>query len=90
MCSWFLVLLLIPLLIYFTNTLTINSKLLNFLESLSFGLYAYQCVLRVLEWYVPLEQYWLFLILIGLVLIDKAIINTYKHYKNKRSIFKSN
>lgn len=81
--EYFLVFLLIPMLIYFTNTLKVNCSFLNFLGSLSFGLYAYQCVLRVLEFYVPLAQYWLFLILIGLVLIDKLINKIYKRFRNK-------
>ena len=69
--EYFLVFLLFPMLIYFTSTLSFSCKLLNFLGSLSFGLYAYQCVLRVLEFYVALKQLWLFLILIGLVLVGK-------------------
>lgn len=86
--EYFLVFLLMPMLVYFTNTLNINCSFLNFLGSLSFGLYAYQCVLRVLEYYVPLAQYWLFLILIGLVLIDKLIIKIYKGIRNKKSLSK--
>ena len=84
--EYFLVLLLIPMLIYFTNTLNINCWFLNFLGSLSFGLYAYQCVLRVLEFYVPLAQYWLFLILIVLVLLDKIIIHLFKHSRKKACV----
>lgn len=81
--EYFLVLLLMPILIYFTNTLNVNCKFLSFLGSLSFGLYAYQCVLRVLEFYLPLEQYWLFLILVSLVLIDKAIIAVHNRIRNR-------
>lgn len=81
--EYFLVLLLMPMLIYFTNTLNVNSKLFNFLGSLSFGLYAYQCIIRVLEFYIPLAQHWLFLILISLVLFDKLIVSLYKSYKKK-------
>lgn len=82
--EYFMIFMLIPALIYFTNTLSINCSLLNFLGSLSFGLYAYQCVLRVLEFYFPLDQYWLFLILIGLVLVDKLVIYIYHKCKNKK------
>lgn len=81
--EYFLVLLLLPMLIYFTNNLNVNCKFLNFLGSLSFGLYAYQCVIRVIEHYAPIAQYWLFAILIGLVLIDKLIICLFKYFKNK-------
>lgn len=88
--EYFLVLLLIPMLIYFTNTLNVNCIFLNFLGSLSFGLYAYQCVLRVLEFYIHLDQYWLFLILVALVLIDKVIIKIYKKYKDKKVLVQKN
>lgn len=88
--EYFLVLLLIPMLIYFTNTLNVNCIFLNFLGSLSFGLYAYQCVLRVLEFYIPLAQYLLFLILVALVLIDKLIIKIYTKFKNKKVFVQKN
>lgn len=81
--EYFLVLLLLPMLIYFTSTLNVSSKFLNFLGSLSFGLYAYQCVLRVVEFCFPLQQYWLFLMLVGLVLIDRLIIFLFNHYKKE-------
>lgn len=83
--EYFLVLLLMPMLIYFTNTLSINCRLFNFLGSLSFGLYAYQCVLRVIEYYIPLAQYWLFLILVGLVLVDKLVEHIYKRTKREKA-----
>lgn len=82
--EYFLIFLLMPLLIYFTNTLNINCSFLNFLGSLSFGLYAYQCVLRVIEAYFPLEQYLLFIILISIVLIEKLVMYAIKKYKNKQ------
>ena len=84
--EYFLIFLIMPMLIYFTNTLTINSKILNFLGSLSFGLYAYQCILRVIEFYAPLQQYWFFLILVALVLLDKVIVQLYKKYKTKNAV----
>lgn len=73
-----------PLLVYFTDTLEINCTALSFLGSLSFGLYAYQCVLRVLICYISLERYWLFLILIALVFLDKIFMFAFKKYKNKK------
>ena len=84
--EYFLIFLIMPMLIYFTNTLTINSKILNFLGSLSFGLYAYQCILRVIEFYAPLQQYWFFLILVTLVLLDKVIVQLYKKHKTKNAV----
>lgn len=82
--EYFLVLLFIPMLIYFTNTLRVNSKILNFLGSLSFGLYAYQCVLRVLEFYIPMTKPLLFVILILLVLLGSLIEYMYKKNRIKK------
>ena len=82
--EYFLVLLFIPMLIYFTNTLRVNSKILNFLGSLSFGLYAYQCVLRVLEFYIPMTKPLLFIILILLVLLGSLIEYMYKKNRIKK------
>lgn len=86
--EYLLIFLLMPALIYFTNTLQVNSKILNFLGSLSFGLYAYQCVLRIIEFYIPMAQYWLFLILIGLVLLDKIVVYSYKKIREKQKLQK--
>lgn len=70
--EYFLVLLLIPALIYFSNTLSLHSKVLNFLGSIAFGLYAYQCILRVIDWYVPLEKYYMFIILVAFTLAGEG------------------
>lgn len=71
--EYFLVLLLIPMLIYFTNTLKINSRIMNFIGSLSFGLYAYQCILRVLERYWQLDSYIFFIILLVISVVSRII-----------------
>ena len=83
--EYFLVFLLMPALIYFTSTLTVDCKFFNFLGSLSFGFYAYQCVLRVIEFYTPLAQHWLFLILVALVMLDKLVNFGYKYYKKLKT-----
>lgn len=70
--EYFLVLLLIPMLIYFTSMLEINSSILNFLGSLSFGLYAYQCIIRVLEFYWQSATYIFFIILVAISVISKT------------------
>lgn len=74
-----------PMLIYFTNTLKINSKVLNFFGSLSFALYSYQCVVRVLRMIFTMPQYVYFVILICLVALDR-IINTMvkNHFQNRK------
>lgn len=79
--EYFLVLLLIPMLIYFTFTLSLNCKFFNFLGKISFAIYCYQCVLRVLKAYFPLEQIWLFAILVALVAVDTLIALAIKRAK---------
>ena len=83
--EYFLVLLLMPALVYFTSTLKVNVKFFNFLGSLSFALYSYQCVLRVLKCYFQLESYWFFLILIGLVAVDTTVKALIKLSKNRKA-----
>lgn len=87
--EYLLIFLVMPMLVWFTNTLTFNNKVLNFLGSLGFGLYAYQCVLRVFEYYITIEQYWLFIMLVTMVLLDKLIVGLYNKYINKQDNFKT-
>ncbi len=79
--EYFLVLLLMPMLIYFTATLKFHCKFFVFLGTLSFAIYCYQCVLRVLKAYFALEQHWLFVILVALVALDKLIAVAIKRAK---------
>ena len=86
--EYFLVLLLMPALIYFTSTVSFSFKLFNFLGSLSFLIYSYQCVLRIIKAYFNPEQYWLFIILIGMVLLTKLCYFLIERAKNaKKSVF---
>ena len=86
--EYFLVLLLMPALIYFTSTLSFNFKFFNFLGSLSFLIYSYQCVLRIIKAYFNPKQYWLFIILIGMVLLTKLCYFLIKRAKNaNKSVF---
>lgn len=78
-----LVFLLLPALIYFTSTVTVNSGILNFLGSMSFGLYAYQCILRVFELYITTEKWVMFCILLTITLIDSIFLNYKKANKGK-------
>ena len=83
-CEYLLVFLLMPMLIYFTSTLKVNSKLLNFLGRISFPLYAYQCVLRVIREITDMPRYRLLVILLCLVGVDVIISLLYKEFKSKR------
>ena len=82
-CEYLLVFLFMPMLIYFTSTVNVSIKLFDFLGSLSFALYAYQCILRVIRMYVDIPQYYL-LILIALVTTDKLIGVLYENYKRSK------
>lgn len=76
-----------PLLIYFTNQLNCNCKILNFLGSLSFGLYAYQTILRVLEAYsIVTNVFVLLLLLITFTLADKIVVLLYKKLKKQEKM----
>jgi peptidoglycan/LPS O-acetylase OafA/YrhL len=83
--EYFLVLLLMPALVYFTSTVKVNIKFFNFLGSISFALYAYQCVLRVLRCYFELESYYFFLILIALVAVDTIVKALIKRSQNRKT-----
>ena len=83
-CEYLLVFLLMPMLIYFTSTVSVSCKLFDFLGSLSFALYAYQCILRVVRMCVELPQYYLFLMLIVLVAADRIIAALYSSYKRSK------
>ena len=58
-----------PALIYFASCIDLNCGFLNWLGSLSFPIYSFQCILRVIEVWGLKDQGILFIILIGLVLL---------------------
>jgi hypothetical protein len=84
-CEYLLIFFLIPMLIYFTNTLKVNCSFFNFLGSLSFAIYAYQCVVRVIRMISPIPRYWLFVILIALVVADKLVKLLLTHYRTPKT-----
>ena len=75
-----------PGLIYFTFNLNVGSKLLDYLGALSFGLYAFQCVIRPLEVLgvgsVPVY----FAIIVGLTLIEDAVKRIARAHKAKLAL----
>lgn len=73
--DYIMTLLCFPSLLYFSSQTTeLNNPIFNFLGSLSFGLYAYQCILRILEYFGWLtDQFWLCIILISIVLAESLI-----------------
>lgn len=80
--SYILVVLGYPSLIYFVNQIPINNKFLNWLGSLSFPIYAFQCILRVIEACGFDNQTWLFIILMLMVLSYSLIMCVLKRKKN--------
>ncbi|MBP3431535.1 MAG: hypothetical protein J6K39_01595 [Clostridia bacterium] len=79
-----------PLLLCFTAQVNIKFKPFNFLGSLSFGLYAYQTILRVLEHFGVVTYFGhLLLILIIATMLDRIGVDIYKHFKNKRKAAKN-
>lgn len=76
--EYILIFLAFPALVYFTNCVPVKNKTCTFLGSLSFGLYANQCIVRVIEWltYPFIPQPVLFLILVALTFITRAMDHT--------------
>ncbi len=58
-------------LIYFSSQITVSNIYLNYLGKLSFGIYAYQCVTRVLECYGLISPSVSFAIIMCLCVLDK-------------------
>ena len=81
---------LFPCLLYFASCTNVNAPVFNYLGGLSFGLYGYQTICRVLETLSILNDkdncLELFLIIVVLTVLDDAIKSIVRHYKNKRLI----
>ena len=85
-CEHLLIFAFMPMLIYFTNMVKMTCKVLDFLGSLSFPIYAYQCILRILRMTCEMPQYCFFIILICLIAADKLIHMLYHRRMGKRVI----
>lgn len=77
-------LILYPALIYFTFQLTINNKVFNYLGSLSFGLYAFQCVVRPFD-KLGFNNVW---ILFGIIVLLSVLEDGFKRYMRYRKMEK--
>ena len=73
--KYLLVIVVYPLMLYFASCINFNSAFLNWLGSLSFPIYAFQCILRVVEQYFISNDAHLFILLIVLVLVYSAVIS---------------
>lgn len=73
-----------PGFIYFVFHVKFHSKFLNYLGALSFGLYAFQCVVRPLE-VLGLTNVWaLFGIIVLFTILEDGIKRIVRFYKNKK------
>ena len=82
------ILLLFPTLLYFSSCVKLNFKLFNYLGSLSFGLYAYQTICRVLEKINLLNDKEHNLILFLIILVPTILDNLIRRILKKRKIKK--
>ena len=73
--KYLLVIVVYPLMLYFASCINFNNGFLNWLGSLSFPIYAFQCILRVVEHYFTSNDTHLFILLIVLVLVYSSVIS---------------
>ncbi|MBO5907104.1 MAG: acyltransferase [Clostridia bacterium] len=73
-----LVLVCYPALLYFASILNVKSRFLNWLGSLSFPIYSFQCIIRVIEDYGFGDRAALFYVLMALVLAFSLALHLYK------------
>lgn len=84
--SYILVIVGYPTLMYFTNQIHLSNKFFDWLGSLSFPIYAFQCILRVIEACGLESGTWLFVILAALVLSYSLIMYIVKRKKSPPNI----
>ena len=75
-----------PLLIYFTLHLNVSSKILTYLGSLSFGLYAYQSIPYLMRELGYTNIWVMFLIVVGCTLTESIILGIHKAKKIEKSL----
>ncbi len=73
-----------PMLIYFTFQLTVHNSIFNYLGSLSFGLYAFQCVVRPIEKFGYNNIWGMFIIIVALTLLEDTGKRIYRFVKMKK------
>lgn len=87
--KYLLVLIVYPAIIYFASCIRFNNGFLNWLGSLSFPIYAFQCPLRILEHYGVKDKMTLFIILISMVLCY-SVITEFIKWRKKGNIHGKN
>ncbi len=80
-----LLLILFPLLIYFSSCINFSNKYINVICSISVNIYMYQTVARLLEYYdLGINEGTLFIIVISLSIIDLLFKILFKSIKEKK------
>ena len=72
-----------PSLLYFANQIHFSNRFLDWLGSLSFPIYAFQCILRVVEACGFENNTWLFVILMILVLSYSFVVYAIRRKRSK-------
>jgi peptidoglycan/LPS O-acetylase OafA/YrhL len=76
-------LILYPALIYLSFQLNISNKVLNYLGSLSFGLYAFQCVVRPFE-LLGLSNLWVMFLIVVVLAVMEDGLKRYLRYRKRK------
>ncbi len=72
-----------PALIYFANQIPFSFGFFNWLGTLSFPIYSFQCILRVIEQFNVSDEGHLFYIIVALVLFYSFVSTMLKHLRKK-------
>lgn len=81
-------LVLFPALIYFSSQINFSNKIINNICSISLGLYMYQAVVSLLEDNGIIVIGWqMFLVVLGMAILDKCIMLAIKNKRNTVDIF---
>ena len=78
-----------PALIYFTFQINIHNKFFNYLGALSFGLYAFQCVVRVFKETGYNNTWVLFGVILILSIAEDGVRRIINYYQNKNKKIKT-
>lgn len=79
-------LLVYPSMIYLTFQIPIQNKILNYLGALSFGLYAYEHIPRLMR-ILGAENTWVFfIVIVCFTVISDAVLRIIRHQKSKQNI----
>ena len=85
---YLLVMAIYPMMLYFASCIKFSLSFFDWLGSLSFPIYAFQCPLRIIEHYFTKDKTLLFIILIALVLCFSAVSETLKWRKKRKRLHK--